>query len=278
MLLKQQETTLSLDSIERFRSSLLARGRSENTVKGYTTDLRMFLKDLEVETLSAQEFEESAMNWLTGTRLVVKPKTTGRRLTSLKMYAKWAKWPVSLDEYSAPTPLRGQPHPLPEGIEGVRRMISHAKKPEHAALVALCGLCGLRVAEALAVRPSHFNLDEMMLTIRGKGDKTRRVPVSTQAWEVLIGPVTRSFCNGDALVVGLKDRFARTVITNLAVKAGLERHVATHDLRATFATAVYDKTMNPRLVQELLGHASGKTTEIYIGLTNHTLHDGVNLY
>src|SRR6478609_1008530 len=158
MLMQQTETILSLDSIERFRSSLLAKGRSENTVKGYTTDLRMFLQDLECETIAQEDFEQTAMNWLTAKRKVLKPKTTGRRLTALKTYARWARWPTNLSEYSPPTPLKGTPHPIPEGIEGVKKMIAQAKKENHAALVALCGLCGLRVAEALAVRASHFDL------------------------------------------------------------------------------------------------------------------------
>lgn len=204
-------------------------------------------------------------------------KTTTRRLTSLKEYSKWAKWLVSFEDYTAPSPLKGTPHPLPEGIEGVKRMIAHAKKDNHAALIALCGLCGLRVAEALEIRAGDFDLNDMMLYVRGKGDKERMVPVSTLAWDVLSKSVTRSFCSNNAPVVGLKDRFARTVITNLAVRAGLQRHVASHDLRATFATAVYNKTMNARLVQELLGHSNGATTEIYIGVSRVQLHTGVEI-
>lgn len=156
-------------------------------------------------------------------------------------------------------------------------MIAVARKPEHAALVALCGLCGCRVAEALAVRPSDFNLETMMLLIRGKGDKQREVPVSNLAWRFLQNSVARAMIAGDIPVVGLKDRFARRVITSLGVKAELNRHVASHDLRATFATAVYDKTLDQRLVQELLGHSNGSTTEIYIAVSDHAKRNGVEL-
>lgn len=218
------------------------------------------------------------MNWLTANRNKVAPKTTGRRLTSLRQFAKWAGWDATFDDYKPPVPLRGQPHPLPEGIEGVKRMIAYTHSERHAALVALCGLCGLRVAEALAVKPSDFNLNEMMLTVRGKGDKSRRVPVSEAAWEVLQFPVIRAFTSGgDKTIVGLRDRYARAVITRIATEAGLMRRVSSHDLRATFATAVYNKTLDQRLVQELLGHASGETTEIYIGVSSKAMHEGVEL-
>jgi site-specific recombinase XerD len=76
-------------------------------------------------------------------------------------------------------------------------------------------------------------------------------------------------------VVGLKDRFARRVITELGVRAKLERHTSSHDLRATFATAVYDHTLDQRVVQELLGHSSGTTTEIYIGRSNDQMRKAV---
>jgi site-specific recombinase XerD len=270
-------TTLTKESIEQFRNSLSAKGKSERTAKAYSTDLRVLLAELETDQLSMEEFEEAGMNWLTANRSRVAAKTTNRRLTSLKQFARWADWPVSFDEYSAPTPLKGQPHPLPEGTDGVKRMILHAHDERHAALIALCGLCGLRIAEALEVRASDFDLHHMTLTVRGKGDKQRIVPVSTYAWDVLQRPVARSFCASDKPVIGLQDRHARAIVTRLGIKAGLVRHVASHDLRATFATAVYDKTQDQRLVQLLLGHASGSTTEIYIGRTFDQMKAGVEL-
>lgn len=227
--------------------------------------------------IPAEEFEEVGMNWLTANRRIVAAKTTSRRLTSLRQFAKWAGWGTLFEEYVAPVPLKGQPHPLPEGIAGVKRMIEVARDDRHAALIALCGLCGLRVGEALAVKPSDFDLEEMTLAVNGKGEKMRRVPVSSFAWDVLQRPVVRAFCAGDVPVVGLKDRFARALITNLAIRARLRRHVASHDLRATFATEVYNKTLDQRLVQTLLGHANGSTTEIYIGRSNEQLRAGVEL-
>lgn len=230
-----------------------------------------------MEEVTVDDFEEVGSNWLTANRNKVGPKTTCRRLTSLRAFARWAKWPVDFSDYSAPTPLKGQPHPLPEGISGVRAMIAAANNERHKALIALCGLCGLRIAEALAVRPSHFNLDDMLLEVRGKGDKTRMVPVSTEAWEVMQSAVTRAFCNGDQLVVGLKDRYARALVTELGERANLKRPVSSHDLRATLATSVFDKCLDQRVVQLILGHASGSTTELYIGRSAAQMREAVEL-
>lgn len=209
-------------------------------------------------------------------RKKVAPKTTGRRLTSLRSFARWAGYSNVLSDYAAPTPAKGVPHPLPEGLEGIRKMIDVATNNRQKALIALCGYCGCRVAEALSIQPKDFDFSEMNLTIRGKGDKTRVVPVSSLAWEVLAVPVTHAFVYGGT-VVGLKDRYARRVITDLGVKAGLKRHISSHDLRATFATAVYDKTLDLRLVQELLGHASSHQTELYTGVSMDNMRKAVEL-
>lgn len=209
-------------------------------------------------------------------RLKVAPKTLSRRLTSLRAFVRWAGYREMLNDYRAPTPARSQPHPLPEGMDGVRRLIDVAKNDSQRALVALCGYCGLRVAEALSVTSENFDLNEMMLEVRGKGDKTRFVPISSLAWNVLAVPVTRSMVNSTT-VVGLKDRFARRVITELGLKANLKRRISSHDLRATFGTAVYDKTLDIRVTQELLGHASVETTQLYTGVALQKMREAVEL-
>jgi site-specific recombinase XerD len=274
---KHKVMTLTYESIEQFQNSLCAHGRSEKTAKAYGTDLKTFLKEIDQGEISMEEFEMTAQNWLTANRRIIAPKTTSRRLTSLRVFAKWAGHSDVLSDYSTPTVARGQSHPLPEGMDGVRRLIEVARNEKQKALIALCGLCGLRVAEALAIKPEHFKLEQMMLIVRGKGDKTRVVPVSPEAWGVLAMSVTAAMCDGGREVVDIKDRFARRVITDLGVKAGLRRHISSHDLRATFATAVYDKTQDAMLVRELLGHSSVVTTQLYIGVEMTKLREAVQL-
>ena len=270
-------TTLTSDSIAQFQNSLCERGRSENTVKSYGTDLRVFLSDQNTTSIPRELFESLARQWLQVNRRTMSAKTTSRRLTSLRSFARWAGWGNVLGDYSPPTPAKGTAHPLPEGLEGVRRLLNIATNERQRALIALCGFCGLRVAEALSVKPSDFDLHEMTLLVRGKGDKRRIVPVSSEAWSVLCNPVTRAFADGDREIVQLKDRFARRIITELGVKAGLKRHISSHDLRSTFGTAVYDKTLDIRVTQELLGHSSSQTTELYTQVTLGKMRGAVEL-
>jgi len=269
-------TTLTHDSIEQFQKYLHDRGRGPKTLKSYGADLKMLLRHCKTDEIGLEDLEQEGMEWLQENRRTVAPKTTLRRLTSLKAFSRWAGLEKAFHDFHAPTPLRGQPHPLPEGIDGVLRMIEVATNERHKALIALCGLCGCRVAEAIAVEPDDFDMETMTLKIRGKGEKERLVPVSDRAFEVLATPIMRARME-DRTVVGLKDRGARAAISDLGVKAKLKRHISSHDLRATFATAVYDKTLDLRLAQELLGHASSSTTELYTRVAMGKMRGAVEL-
>lgn len=154
-------------------------------------------------------------------------------------------------------------------------MISCAKNYKQTALVGLCGYAGLRVGEALACETNWIDPNSMMITIVGKGDKTRVVPMSSRTWESISSAYVMAVSQNHAHIVPYKDRFARKIITNLGVRAGLRRHISSHELRATFATHVWDTTLDLRVVQELLGHASSNTTEIYTGVDFNKMRNAV---
>lgn len=102
----------------------------------------------------------------------------------------------------------------------------------------------------------------MILTVYGKGDKVRYVPVSGRAWSAVMSAVVECIENDD-LLCPISDRAARSLVTRLGRVAGLAHEIASHDLRATFATIIQMETKDIRVVQELLGHASITTTQIY---------------
>src|SRR5919205_637823 len=257
----QGVTTLSLESIEQFRDWLSVRGRSAHTVKSYASDLRMCLSEVGRSSVPLEELEETGMRWLQSKRTTLAPKTTTRRLTSLKAFAAWTGNPHAFAEFIPPTPGKPKPNPLKERMEGVRRLIEAADTEDMKVIIALCGFAGLRIHEALAFQPCNIDLRNRELTIRGKGDKERTVPISDDLMEVILGTVVRRI-NEDRLVV-MADRVARERITRLAHRIGLIGNVSSHHLRATFATQLMENGEHLRTVQELLGHSSSKTTEAY---------------
>lgn len=243
------------------------RGKSPNTSKAYATDVRMFFEEMNLAEFSLADLEDLASSWMNRRRRQVAPKTLARRVTSMRVLGKCLGVEI-LAEYSLPTPARAMPHPLPNLVQDLERMMAGARNDEQRALVALMGLEGLRVSEAREVGPQDFDLHHMTLTVRGKGDKTRVLPVSRTAWQILCPSVLQAQIEDRPTLIRFTDRHARETITRLGARAGISRPVSSHDLRATFATVAYHNSGNDiRAVQELLGHASVLQTQLYVGTT-----------
>lgn len=263
------------DTIDEFLARCATRGMSAQTIRAYQGDLRS-LHNAIGDQDDATTFETAAMQWLNEGRRTWAPRTTNRKLACLKSLAKWMKLPSFLGEYLPPTPERLQPHPLPGGIADVKAMLDATTNLRKRALVALCGLVGLRVSEALAVTAADFERRNfgMWLHVRsGKGDKGRVVPVSEGAWSHL-APVAEVITSGP--LANWTDRRARQILTDLGNEA-LGHHVASHDLRSTTITAIYDVTKSIRIAQELAGHSSASTTEGYIAVRDDDMRNAVEL-
>lgn len=129
-------------------------------------------------------------------------------------------------------------------------------------MVALCGRSGLRISEARSVRPVDISADSGVpwVTIIGKGYRKRSVPIPPDAWQV-IEPVLKRRAPSEPLI-RMTDSQARKAWVTIARSAGLGTS-STHAGRATVATDLLNRTGNLRLVQEVMGHASLATTEVY---------------
>lgn len=189
-------------------------------------------------------------------------KTTERRITAFRSFGKYYGTEV-LTDYKGPKPARALPHPIPEGMPGVARMAEAAHTKEHKALVGLCGYNGLRIGETLTLSLSSFNLLDMTLLIRGKGQKERAIPLASKCFELMTPLLIENMNTPQSKLIALAESSARKAITVIGRRAGLMRHVSSHDLRHTVATDLMNRTGNVRLVQEFLGHSSITTTQVY---------------
>lgn len=260
---------LTQASVDAFLLHLERMGRSDLTVRAYRTDLTNALEAIPpLDNEDWTTVENAIAAYINQQRNTLAPKSLRRRLSALRGWAKHAGHPGTLlDGYKLPVPSAPQPHPIPEGIDGVVSMIRSSRNPRHRALCALTGLVGLRVDEAIRVTRSDFDLSARTLTVRGKGDKTRVVPFGETAWKFICKAYEVATENDGEVLVPLRNRGARAAISRHARNAGLSRHVSSHDMRATFATAAYGHTHDLRAVQELLGHADPATTQVYTGVT-----------
>lgn len=222
------------------------------------------------------ELEDLAADWLTEGRKTWRPNTTSRKRTSVRAWAAWAGQPKILHDYLLPDAGKPNPHPIPEGFDGITRMIEAAEgHPAKTALVALSGFAGLRIGEILSVTVDSFDLIERRVTVTGKGDRTRSVPLAPGIFQWIMPAIAEAMTSDSKRIVPYKDRWARQVFTDLGAAAGLVRRVASHDGRATFATNVYREVKDLRVVQELLGHADSSTTEIYTEASDQAMRAAV---
>lgn len=148
----------------------------------------------------------------------------------------------------------------------VRRLIEATDNDNYKALIALCGYAGLRITEALELKASDVDIHRETITLRGKGDRTRVIPVAKVLMEIIMPRIVYSFINNDAPMIGLQDRFARRLITGLGRQVGISKAISSHDLRSTFGTTIYQNTLDLRLTQELMGHSQVQQTVAYTGV------------
>lgn len=246
-------------------------------MNAYVGDVRGFFLDHDLEEIELTSLEPTAAAWINQKKFEWAAKTTQRKLTSLRSYGVYLGIGEILKYYSAPRAARSEPKPLEGGIESVMRLIEMARSDSERALVALTGLCGMRVGEALARKPEEFDIGGRVIRIvRGKGMKDRLVPISEGALEAMLDAVAFAKLWARPRVVEMSDRRARRCITQLAAKAGIPG-VASHMLRATFATAAYEASGHDIVaVKDLLGHGHVTTTQVYVGRKLDDLRSAVN--
>lgn len=272
------------EALSAIRKSLARRGKvgpQNNTVKAYTTDIRMLFRETQLLEIDLAKLDDIASEWLNECRDPSRPKplaakTIARRITSVRFLGSCYGLTV-LKYYEPPAPAEYIPHPLP-GLESdlLRMLETAAYSSMIQCLIALCGLCGLRISEARSLKVSDIDIQRMMITVRGKGDRFRDVPISPNAWKYMCIRVVMSSTEPQGLLVTIPDRQAREAITIAGQRARISRRVSSHDLRATFATCAYNVSKSTAHVQRLLGHRTQQQTMLYIGTTLEDLRSAAS--
>lgn len=147
--------------------------------------------------------------------------------------------------------------------------------------------CGLRVSELVNLKLSNIYEKEQCLRVLGKGDKERWVPINPRALDMMLTYIhnVRSHIEvkpGEEKYVFLNRRgshlsrnFVFMFLQQAVSEAGIQKHVSPHSLRHSFATELVENGADLRAVQEMLGHESISTTEIYTHLTRDTLRNTI---
>ena len=150
--------------------------------------------------------------------------------------------------------------------------------------------CGLRVSELIDLKISNINFKELYLKVEGKGDKTRYVPLAKFTAKLIkeyISEVRSKYkinkkCEDILILNSRGSAMSRVIvfiiIKELTEKAGINKKISPHTFRHSFATHLLQNGADLRYIQEMLGHSSITTTEIYTHLKNEELRDVILNY
>lgn len=274
----------------------LEKGFSPNTVDAYMRDLGKLLRYLFTERTDVLDVRLEQLEHFAASLadLGVSARSMARILSGVRQFYRW----LVLDGYlkADPTVLLEspkQPAHLPEvlstaEVDMLEAAIDLAKweGQRNKAIIEVLFSCGLRVTELVTLHMSDLFLAEGFIRVTGKGKKDRLVPISESAVkELQMWFLDRNLMNikpGEEDYVFLNRRGAHltrmmifTIVKRLAADAGIQKVISPHTLRHSFATALLEGGANLRAIQEMLGHESIGTTQIYTHIDVHKLREEI---
>lgn len=282
----------------RYRAYLtLERAMADNTLEAYCRETARLLDYLDQHALTLRQVTLDDLHrftWLLAD-LGLSPRSLARTVAALHTFFYFLLIEGMVDHDATEllrTPKYGRHLPEVLSVEEIDRIeaaidVSTPDGQRDRAMVEMMYSCGLRVSEACTLRLSDIYMDEAYLSVVGKGNKQRLVPMSPraisemQAWlahRALINPK-----EGEADYTFLSARrrmhLSRiTVFANLrryAAAAGITRPISPHTLRHSFATHLLEGGANLRVIQMLLGHESIATTDVYMHLAQPFLRQQI---
>ena len=277
----------------------LEKSLSANSIEAYTRDIDKLVRfmELQYDSLPPSRVElhhlTSFLSWVN--ELGLSARSQARIISGIKSFYKFLLLEDVIE--TDPTTLLESPRigrKLPEVLnhEEVELILaeidlsSPAGRRNKAILEVLYG-CGLRVSELTELRLSHVYFDQEFIRVTGKGNKERLVPIGRIALKEIrnylpdrnsLPRIQRD--HEDILFLnrrgrGLSRIMIFTIIKDLVAAAGIKKNISPHTFRHSFATELIDRGADLRAVQEMLGHESILTTEIYTHLDREFLRDAI---
>jgi integrase/recombinase XerD len=279
---------------------LLERSMSPHTMEAYEHDVRQFMRYLEIEQIALQPLQvkqtdmERFIHWINGLGLAA--GSQARLISGLRAFYKFLLVEDLLDD--DPTELLEGPRlrrKIPEvlSVREVQELLacidlSDPLGQRNRAMLETLYACGLRVSELVDLRITNLFLDIGFIKVIGKNNKERLAPIGDEAIKYirLYMDHTRNslgkIASGHENFVFLNRNGRRMtrvmvfyIIKDLAAKAGIVKNISPHTFRHTFATHLVEGGADLKAVQDMLGHESITTTEIYTHLDTQYLKDTI---
>jgi len=286
--------------IKGFNSYLkLEKSLSQNSVDAYVHDISLLDRFLETQKMKMPPAEmklnhlQLFIAWING--LGMSASSQARIISGIKAFFKYLVMEnliVNDPSQLLESPKLGRKLPDTLSVNDINNLIeaidlSSKEGMRNKAMLETLYSCGLRVTELVNLKISNLHMEIGFVKVLGKGDKERLVPIGNVAIKLLRIYITevrsqQTIQPGNEDIVFLNNRGAKlsrvmifTIIKRLAMKINLKKSISPHTFRHSFATHLIEGGADLRAVQEMLGHESITTTEIYTHLDRDFLRSAI---
>ena len=291
------------EAIENYANYLrFEKNASENTIEAYVSDLQKLqdfaeqnLMNITPITISYEHLQEFLYQI---SKINYSERTQARWISSIKGFFSFLlEDELREDNPSAllETPKLGLYLPDTLSLEEIEKLISATEENTDLAKRNRCMIevlygCGLRVSELTELQISNINFKENYLKIQGKGDKVRFVPLADYTADFIknyinnirskqkINPKHSDILFLNSRGAQISRQMVFLIIKEIVRKAGIQKNISPHTFRHSFATHLLQNGADLRFIQEMLGHSSITTTEIYTHLNTEELHEMILKY
>jgi len=291
------------EAIENYANYLrFEKNASENTIEAYVSDLQKLqgfaeqnLMNITPITISYEHLQEFLYQV---SKINYSERTQARWISSIKGFFSFLlEDELREDNPSAllETPKLGLYLPDTLSLEEIEKLISATDENTDLAKRNRCMIevlygCGLRVSELTELQISNINFKENYLKIQGKGDKVRFVPLADYTADFIknyinnirskqkINPKHSDILFLNSRGAQISRQMVFLIIKDIVKKAGIQKNISPHTFRHSFATHLLQNGADLRFIQEMLGHSSITTTEIYTHLNTEELHETILKY
>ena len=275
---------------------VIERALSKNSVSSYISDISKLAgtyNDKSPEELSGEDLSAFIAQQADG----ISKRSQSRLISAMKSFFGFMEIEGRIQVNPADTidpPKISRHIPVVLSVEEIDRIMNSVdlSEPEgqrNRAILEVLYSCGLRVSELISLRISDLFFDESFIRVIGKGDKQRLVPIgepAMQAVQLYLSQTRRAYVSKkaeDILFLNrrggkLSRQMIFLMIKSQCEKAGITKEISPHTFRHSFATHLVENGADLRAVQQMLGHESIITTEIYTHIDSRKWQDGIIKY
>jgi integrase/recombinase XerD len=276
-LTNSQPSAEGIVQIEKFKQWLRSKRYSESTITTYSEALKSFLifyREKSVVEINNEDVIIYNNEYILKNNLSASYQN--QTVNAIKLYFMTVReTKIEVDKIHRPKRAKLLPNVLSK--EEIKLILNAHSNIKHKMMLSLIYSCGLRCGELLALQPVHIDsLRNIVLLKNSKGKKDRIVPLSTKILEMLrdyykVYKPKRYLFEGQTIGLQYDARSLQLILKQALQKTGIKKPATLHWLRHSYATHLLESGTDLRYIQELLGHSSSKTTEIYTHVSTKSI-------